>query len=82
MRTIRPIPITKESFAPFGAYYNLFEYPEIRTEDYRARVTPKPVNSEPMNFGFTLCQPGSFRSVSMERHFNCEEPQFCGDGDI
>lgn len=80
MRTIHPIPITKESFAPFGKYYNLLEYQQIVSEDFRCNITPEPIISEPMNFGFTFCQPGSFKSISMERHFLTEEPQFCGDG--
>ena len=80
MKTIRPIPITQEAFAPYGRYYNLRELPMKVTEDFCCAITEEQIIDEPMNFGFTYCQPGNFESASMERHFYTEEPQFCGDG--
>lgn len=80
MRTIKPIPLTRESFAPFGRYYNLNDLPQRVGDDFRCSITDEQIIDEPMSFGFTYCQPGSFKSVSMERHFSTEEAQFCGDG--
>lgn len=80
MRTIHPIPLSQEAFAPFGRYYNLRELPLRVGDDFRCALTDDQIIDEPMSFGFTYCLPGSFQSVSMERHFRTEEAQFCGDG--
>lgn len=80
MRTIHPIPLSEEAFAPYGRYYNLRALPLRVGEDFRCSLTDDQIIDEPMSFGFTYCQPGSFQSVSMERHFRTEEAQFCGDG--
>ncbi len=80
MRQIKAVPITKEGFAPFGRYYNLYEGRSTKTEDFEAYMLNELHVDEPMNFGITICKAGDFDSVSMERHFLTEEPQFCGDG--
>lgn len=82
MRTIRAVPITKENFAPFGRYYNLYEERGTKTENFEAYMVNELQADEPMNFGMTTCKAGDFESISMERHFMTEEPQFCGDGDM
>lgn len=80
MITIKAVPITKENFTPFGKYYNLKTYDVLETSDFRCWVTPEIVVNAPMNLGITICNPGDFDSISMERHLLTEEPQFCGDG--
>ncbi len=82
MKTIRAERITKENFTPFGRYYNVFEERKTITEDFECYMLRELHVDEPMNFGITKCKAGDFNSVSMERHFLTEEPQFCGDGDM
>ena len=85
MKTIKAERINKENFAPFGRYYNVFEERKTVSEDFEACMLYDLHADEPMNFGFTLCKAskdGAFDSVSMERHFLTEEPQFCGDGEM
>lgn len=83
MKTIKAMPITKESFAPFGRYINLMEIPARSSEDFIAHSTPEILTDEPMNLGITICKAADqFDSVSMERHMLTEEPQFCGDGEM
>lgn len=82
MRTIRAERITKENFAPYGRYYNVYEERKTVSEDFECYMVRELHAEEPMNFGITICRAGDFDSVSMERHFLTEEPQFCGDGDM
>lgn len=82
MRTIRAVPITKENFAPFGRYYNLYEGRATKTEDFEAYMLQDLHVDVPMNFGITVCKAGDFTSRSMEVHMLTEEPQFCGDADM
>jgi ureidoglycolate hydrolase len=82
MRTIEAVPITKEEFSPYGRYYNLYEERKTVSEDFEAYMVRELPVDEPMNFGITVCKAGDFTSVSMERHFLTEEPQFCGDADM
>ena len=80
MKTIQAQPITKENFKPFGMYYNLYEFEAIETPDFKCNITPEPIVNAPMHLGVTMCHAGDFDSISMERHFLTEEPQFCADG--
>lgn len=82
MRTIHAVRITKENFAPYGKYFNLYEERKNITEDFECYMCRELHVDEPMNFGITVCKAGNFNSVSMERHFLTEEPQFCGDADM
>lgn len=86
MKTIKAVPITKENFAPFGRYYNLYEERGTKTEDFEAYMVRELHVDEPMNLGITFVkgpnENGTYQSVSMERHFLTEEPQFCGDADM
>lgn len=82
MKTIKAVPITKDNFAPFGRYYNLYEERKTVTDDFEAYMLRDLHVNEPMNFGITMVKAGDFESISMERHFLTEEPQFCGDGDM
>lgn len=82
MREIRAERITKENFAPYGRYYNLYDERKTVTEDFESYMVRELHVDEPMNFGITVCRAGDFDSVSMERHFLTEEPQFCGDGEM
>ena len=82
MKTIKAERITKDNFAPYGRYYNVFEERKTESEDFTAYMLKELHTDEPMNFGITICKAGDFDSISMERHFLTEEPQFCGDGDM
>ena len=82
MKTIKAERITKDNFAPYGRYYNVFEERKTESEDFTAYMLRELHTDEPMNFGITICKAGDFDSISMERHFLTEEPQFCGDGDM
>lgn len=82
MKTIRAERITKENFAPYGKYINLYEERANITEDFECYMARELHVDEPMNLGITICKAGDFNSVSMERHFLTEEPQFCGDGEM
>ena len=82
MKTIKAERITKDNFAPYGRYYNVFEERKTDSEDFTAYMLRELHTDEPMNFGITICKAGDFDSISMERHFLTEEPQFCGDGDM
>lgn len=82
MKTINAVPITKENFAPFGRYYNLYEERATKTEDFESYMVRELHVDVPMNFGITVCKGGDFTSYSMEVHTLTEEPQFCGDGDM
>ena len=83
MTTIRAVPISKEGFAPYGRYYNLYEEGDnVETEDFRFYMIPRPLIDEPLNLGITCVKAGDFDSVSMERHVLTEEMLFCGDADM
>lgn len=81
MKKIIAVPMTKENFEPYGRYFNFFDIPARKSEDFTAYTSLEELTDEPMNLGITVCKgTGTFESVSMERHMLTEEPQFCGDG--
>ena len=82
MREIKALPITKENFAPYGRYYNLYEASKTEGENFTFYMEPKPFISEPVHLGITKVKAGDFDSISMERHILTEESLFCGDADM
>jgi ureidoglycolate lyase len=73
MTAAKPIKLTKENFAQFGKYYNLYE----------ERMTTDAVIFRPMRLGITKCKNGSsFRVDTMERHNTSEELIFTGNKPI
>ena len=82
MREIKALPITKENFAAFGRYYNLYEEAKTIGKNCTFYMVPEPLINEPLNLGITTCKAGDFDSVSMERHVLTEEILFCGDADM
>lgn len=82
MREIKAVPITKENFAAFGRYYNLYEESKTVGEDFTFYMVPRPFINEPVHLGTTRVKAGDFDSVSMERHVLTEEALFCGDAEM
>ena len=70
MHTIEPIRITKETFAPYGRYYDLRSTQEVQ------------VSEEPLKIGATAVKGGPFFSSSMERHIQSEELLICGEDEM
>ena len=83
MKAIKAVRMNAENFKPFGRYYNLFEEKKIDCADAEyIYLSNENVMTQNMHIGITECRPGDFDSISMERHTNTEEPQFCGTGDM
>ena len=81
MREIKAQPLTKETFAPFGRYTNMFEERKAQSPDFESYMVEELHMRGQTKIGITICQPGDFDSISMERHFLTEEALFCGDAD-
>ena len=58
MKTIKAERITKDNFAPYGRYYNVFEERKTESEDFTAYMLRELHTDEPMNFGITICKAG------------------------
>ena len=56
MKTIKAERITKDNFAPYGRYYNVFEERKTESEDFTAYMLRELHTDEPMNFGITICK--------------------------
>lgn len=82
MKEIKAIPITKDNFAKFGRYYNLYEETKMFSEDFELYMFPHAFIDEPVNLGMTMVKCGDFNSISMERHVLTEEVLFCGDAEM
>ena len=49
MKTIKAERITKDNFAPYGRYYNVFEERKTESEDFTAYMLRELHTDEPMN---------------------------------
>ena len=80
MRTIRAVKVTKENFARYGEYFNMFEEGNVNGDVWKCFMTKQAIIPETSHLGYVVCEGGaSFLTDSMERHMFSEEILFCGD---